>query len=167
MALRAFDLTTLGLYHWDVDLDWKRPRDIEGDDASVALPEEAFEHRGIYRFVREHHRHGFAGGMTERIGIAYDQSIGKRVSQYTGAPLRGIRNRGRLSISYALFDFDGQERRRRYEDVEHILCFFVQPVANTQKTRSLPSSAWYRITNRGSRGDLPKEIVFPALLVSE
>jgi hypothetical protein len=105
--------------------------------------------------------------MTERIGIAYNQSIGKRVSQYAGAPLAQIRSRGQLSISFACMDFDGQERRRRYEDVEHILCFFVQPMANEKKTRSLPADAWYRITNRGSRGDLPKEIVFPALMANE
>jgi hypothetical protein len=167
MALKAFDLTKLGLYHWEVDLDWKRPREISGDDASIFLPEEAFEIRGIYRFIREHHLHGFSGGMTERIGIAYNQSIGKRVSQYTGAPLAAIRNRGQLSISYAFLDFEGQDRRQRYEDVEHILCFFVQPVGNDKKTRSLPADAWYRIKNRGSRGDLPKEIVFPALMADE
>jgi hypothetical protein len=167
MALKAFDLTQLDVYHWEVDLDWTRPREIDGDDPSVVLPREAFEHRGMYRFIREHHRQGVSGGMTERIGIAYDQSIGKRVSQYTGGPLREIRNRGTLSISYALFDFDGQDRRQRYEDVEHMLCFFVQPVANVQKTRSLPRDAWYRVRNHGSRGDLPKEIMFPALMVDQ
>src|ERR1700722_1772323 len=73
MALKVFDLTTRDINHWEVDLNWTRPKYIDGDDPSDVFPKEAFEIRGIYRFIREHHRQGFEGGLTERIGIAYDR----------------------------------------------------------------------------------------------
>ena len=163
--MRAFDLGDLAWEHLEVDLDWKKPREVTDDaDAGSCLPKEAHEYRGIYRFVRSHHMQESEKLTTERIGIAYEQTIGKRVSQYKADKVRSFRSRGQLFLTYALLDFDGKDVRRHYESVEHLLCFFRQPLWNDRKLRSLPNDAWYKVTNRGHRGDMPREIHFPALL---
>jgi hypothetical protein len=77
----VLDLAEFGPKHVEVNLDWKRPREVtDDDDAGSCLPEEAREHRGIYRFVRLHHAQTSETHSTERIGIAYKQSVAQRVS---------------------------------------------------------------------------------------
>jgi hypothetical protein len=146
-------------WYCEVFLDWSRP--VEVSYNFDGLTELADNWYGLYRFERGH---ALKDGPRDivRIGIAFDQTLGARIRQYT-PKLEEYRRRGSLWVSWAALDlFEGQHRRRRYEDVEHLMIFAVQPDYNERKRNSVPDD-FYRIENSGYRGGLPRDIVFPLL----
>jgi hypothetical protein len=145
--------------YWEADLRWSRPRAVDPGER-VTLSPRAFEHGGLYRFERLHLR--AAAPVIVRIGIAHAQSIGDRVGQYEPWKLDEWRRRGRLQVSFAPVDMEHQHRRQRYEEIEHLLVFLMQPEHNEKKRATLPSTR-FRLRNLGSHGALPREIVFPLL----
>lgn len=158
MSLHKFDRD----WYFEVDLTWDPP--VKVNDDFDALPDCTTDEHGVYRFERAHH---LSSGPREivRIGIAYDQTIAKRANQYLPY-LPRYRRKGDLWFSHAVLDINGQHRRQRYEDVEHLLVFACQPCENTHKRESVPRDHFYRIRNYGHRGRLPRKLTFPAMDVS-
>lgn len=155
MGLLEFDPS----WYYEVDLEWSPPVKVTG--GLDALPECASEEYGVYRFERAHR---LRTGPREiiRIGIAYDQYITTRAGQYVYL-LERYRRRGDLWFSHAVLDLNGQHRRKRYEDVEHLLIFASQPCENEKKIGSVPQDDFYKVRNHGNRGALPREIWFPTM----
>jgi hypothetical protein len=144
-------------WYWNVELKWSRPVDVSYD--FDGLPDHAEENHGLYRFERHHH-HLDNGPEIIRIGVAFEQTLATRLRQYS-TRLDDYRRLGSLRVSHALLTIDGQQRRARYEAVEHLLILLVQPIENEKKRSGIPDG-FYKITNTGHRGKLPRELVFPA-----
>lgn len=148
-------------WYWHVNLDWSPPCKVT--EGFTGLPDCASSEYGLYRFERDHslsiHRR-----ETIRIGVAFNQTIAVRAAQYE-PQLTKYSRRGSLWFSHAELELSGQHRRGRYEAVEHLLIFAVQPRENERKRNSVPEG-FYRIINAGWRGELPETVVYPLLHVS-
>jgi len=148
-------------FYTKVVLDWAPPIKCFPEEY-VILPDDAYKKCGLYRFERHHPLHNGAKRKVAYIGITYNQNLGERVYQYTPQKLEKWRNRGTLWISYAEVEvYNGNISRSVFETVEHILAFMLQPNENIRKVKSIPSGVWYRIINKGNKGELPREILYP------
>ncbi|MDC1142181.1 hypothetical protein OAU50_03750 [Planctomycetota bacterium] len=143
----------------EVELKWVHPR-LVLDDSEDFLRDEAWDYRGVHRFERTHAASTSAKPEIIYIGISYSQSIAERVLGHS-KKFRDWRARGELYFSFAPLDFYGRNHvRKYYEAVEHLLIYVMQPKHNTQKMNSMPNVA-IDLDNMGSRGGLPREIIYP------
>jgi hypothetical protein len=148
-------------WYWHVEVHWDAPCKVS--DGFDSRPDCTRTEYGLYRFERDHALSDYRRDVI-RIGVAFNQTIATRAAQYE-ANLDKYRRRGSLWFSHAVLELKGQHRRGRYEAVEHLLIFATQPRENDRKIKSVPEG-FYRITNSGSRGVLPRTIVYPLLHVS-
>lgn len=144
--------------YWSVELEWTPPIKWK-EDSRWELNEEADDGFGMYRFERSHHLQKRSRELTY-VGLAFKQSISKRVYQHPSSQLSEWKKKGELWISYAPLILKGKHYRQRYEEVEYLLTYFAQPREAMKKFVSAPS-CFVHIVNSGWRGTLPKEIRYP------
>ena len=149
--------------YWDVKLDWASPVKWTGN-GKIRLEGKANTDSGFYRVETE-----YRGSMElTYIGIAYEQTIEKRVNQHPDEFTQWAR-KGSLWVSYAIPVIDGNHTLTRYKQIEHVLTYFCKPEEPDQNINTVPNGrdCYYGITNTGERGLLPGKIVYPVAEVTK
>lgn len=151
--------------YWFASIDWKAPRKwyhkTKEYAAGVDLDKKYKSKEGIYRFERLSNR------LSNRrelfyVGIAFEDTFDERLHQgYHEALLRNYRKTGDFWVSVGIIDLPGAlHTRERYEQIEAILIYFLQPRLNTKKKKWIRSDP-FTIDKTSYRGLIPRYIRYP------
>lgn len=148
--------------YWKAVINWAAPRKWYRviEDPGVYLSKSTKNEYGIYRFERSHGKQKYCRENLY-IGIAFNQDFEKRLHQ--GFHDRKIRNAksGQIWVSTGIIELsDSKHIRKRYEEIESLLIYFVKPVLNNKKKEWGPK-CYCEITNEGFRGALPRYLRYP------
>lgn len=151
-------------------LDWTKPAEWRTGEP---VPVGQMKGATLYIISREHGR-ATRRHMIEYVGLASDV----RTRFYNHPTAAALRDKpGQTYLSFASVDFvRGRDRiasqKRAMEEIEHLLIWALNPPYNDRKNYTLPgmgkngANAWH-IENVGFRfaGQMPKEIIFPWMLI--
>lgn len=151
-------------------LDWTRPAEWR---SGFPVPLGKLAGAALY-VISRNHGNAQLKHMIEYVGLASNV----RTRFYNHPTAVDLRNKpGQTYLSFAPVDFvRGRDRiasqKRAMEEIEHLLIWALNPPYNDRKNYTLPgmgangANAWH-VENTGFRfaGQMPKEIVFPWMLV--
>jgi hypothetical protein len=144
--------------YWGFTINWKRPFRWYKNE-KVYLDVKDKKETGIYR-IEWHHENQKKGPDNLYIGITFEQSFYERINKHINW-LKDYFNYGQIQVSIGLIKQEESiHKRKRYEEIEHVLIYFTQPSENEKKKKFAPKTAM-EIKNKGYIGTLPKKITFP------
>ncbi|MBL8029581.1 MAG: hypothetical protein JNL74_24410 [Fibrobacteres bacterium] len=149
--------------YWSAEITWSTPRKwyrIKGY-TGVNLPVMLKNKYGIYKFEGHYEN----GNKLLYIGIAYCQNFDTRLHQSRNN-LKYLKA-SNITVSTGQIDLGSfKYTRKRFEEIEKILIYFMEPHLNIKKTIWCPHDCFFEIINSGKRGLLPKRIVYPVANIS-
>ena len=145
--------------YWEARINWQPPRKwYRRGDVGVELSDFAKNECGIYRFEGK-----YCNSRDEilYIGLAYNQCFNDRLHQGYHEKKLKYNRADEIWVSVGIIDLlNGNHTRKRYEEIEKILIYFFDTTLNISAKTWCPE-CYFKITNEGYKGALPRRIIYP------
>lgn len=146
--------------YWEAEIAWQPLRKwYRNGDIGVDLSEFFRTSNGIYRFEGRYENR--KDKTLLYIGIAYEQTFDDRLHQGYHEKKIKYRKAKDVSVSVGSITLNNTiNTRKRYEEIEQLLIYFVDPELNVRKKTWCPE-CFFKVINSGHRGVLPRKIIYP------
>jgi len=145
--------------YWEARINWKPLRKwYRHGEVGVELSDFEKNECGIYRFEGNYFNNR---NEILYIGLTYDQCFNDRLHQGYHEKKLKYNRADKIWVSVGIIDLqNGNHTRNRYEEIEKILIYFSDTKLNISKKTWCPE-CYFKITNEGYKGALPRRIVYP------